>query len=525
MSCEPEPRKDTIQSINPATLEVNAEIEVTYPDEIPGIMAAAREAQSEWAKLPYRKRLEYLHAANRLMLDNLDDIARTITLDNGKPLLEAVNSEIYPVFDMLAFCASDAPKALRPEKLKNAIFPISRLESENVFQPLGVIGIISPWNFPFAIPMTQIIPALAAGNAVIFKPSEFTPLVGDAIKNVFEHINLPKGLFNVIQGLGTDLGDPLLDAKPDKLIFTGSVPVGKHLMERASRNLTPIALELGGKDPFVVLEDADIERASSAAVWGAFVNAGQVCASVERVYVHEKIAAEFIDKVVAKTQKLRIGNGVDQGIDMGPMINERRIATVEAHIADAKAKGARVLAGGSRVAGLSGWFFEPTVLVDVNHTMDCMMEETFGPTLPIMTFKDENEALALANDSQYGLLSSVWSRNIRHAQSFAARIQAGTVVVNDCLFTYGFAQCPWGGVKNSGIGRTHSVHGLLEFVNIKNITTSKGLLQEDIWWYPYSHKKYEGMKAGLKSLYCDGLTCKAGGILDIMKSFNILSRK
>jgi acyl-CoA reductase-like NAD-dependent aldehyde dehydrogenase len=524
MACELE-KRDTIQSVNPATLEINADIEVTRPDELPEIVAAAREAQKKWAALDYNKRIQYLAEVNKYVVEYVEEIARTIALDNGKPKFEAINTEVYPVLDMLHFCAVDAGKALANEKLHNSIFPVARIESENVFDPLGVVGIISPWNFPFAIPMTQITAALTAGNAVIFKPSEFTPLVGDLIERIFEYAKLPKGVLTVIQGLGTDLGDPLLDTGLNKVIFTGSVPVGKHLMAKAAETLTPITLELGGKDPFIVLHDADLERASSAAVWGAFVNAGQVCASVERVYVDARVLERFTELVVMKTKKLRVGNGQHPDIDMGPMINERRLATVEAHVADAKAKGAEILTGGGRIESLPGWFYAPTVIAGANHTMDCMTEETFGPMLPIMAFSGDDEAVALANDSKYGLLSSVWSRDYNHARSVADRIEAGTVIINDCLITYGFAQCPWGGVKNSGIGRTHSVQGLLEFVNTKNITTSKGLLNEDIWWYPYSENKYSGMKAGLKSLYCAGLVCKADGIMNVLKSFKLAGGK
>ncbi|MFA6450119.1 MAG: aldehyde dehydrogenase family protein [bacterium] len=524
MDCERENR-ETIESINPATLEVNAEIETTRPDELPGIVAAAREAQKKWAALGFRRRLDFLHGVNKFIVDYVDDVARTIALDNGKPQFEAVNTEVFPVLDMLHFCATEAENALGAEKLHNPIFPIARIESENVFEPLGVVGIISPWNFPFAIPMTQIIPALVSGNAVIFKPSEFTPLVGDLIKRIFEFAKLPPNVLTVIQGLGAELGDPLLAAGLNKMIFTGSVPVGKHLMAKAAETLTPITLELGGKDPFIVLNDADIERAASAAVWGSFVNAGQVCASVERVYVDKRILKKFTELVLEKTRQLRVGNGLDPDVDMGPMINERRLATVEAHVEDARAKGAEILCGGKRIAGLPGWYYEPTVIAGANHSMDCMAEETFGPTLPIMAFTSEDEAVALANDNKYGLLASVWSRDLNRAREVADRVEAGTVIINDCLITYGFAQCPWGGVKQSGIGRTHSVHGLLEFVNVKNVTTAKRLLKEDIWWYPYSENKYKGMKAGMKSLYCDGLICKADGIVNALKSFKLTGGK
>jgi acyl-CoA reductase-like NAD-dependent aldehyde dehydrogenase len=308
----------------------------------------------------------------------------------------------------------------------------------------------------------------------------------------------------------------------NRVVFTGSVAVGKRLMAQAAETLTPITLELGGKDPFIVLDDADIDRASSAAVWGAFINAGQTCASVERVYVHESVAEKFTALVVDKTLKLRVGNGLDAGTDMGPLISEERVRAVEGHIADARKKGAKVLTGGGRPEGLKGWFYSPTVLVDTDHTMDAVMEETFGPTLPIMKFREIDEAVRLANDSKYGLTASVWSQDIAKGKNIARRIEAGTVVVNNCLLTYGFAQLPWGGVKNSGIGRTHSIHGLLDFTSIKNITTNRPLLREDLWWYPYTQSKYKGMKGVMKTMFCEGMSCKANGIVDALRSFKLL---
>jgi acyl-CoA reductase-like NAD-dependent aldehyde dehydrogenase len=515
-------KTELIKSINPATLEVNAEIEATPAGKIAEIAEAARGAQKKWAAFTFDKRADYLLRVRDNILANLDDIARTITIDNGKTLLESLNAEIYPTLDMIRFCVKEAGKILREEKLDNPIFPIARIESGNTFEPLGVVGIISPWNYPFAIPMTQILPAIAAGNTVVLKPSNLTALVGERIRRIFEESGLPEGVVNVVQGAGAALGDAIMRAGLNRIVFTGSVAVGKRLMAQAAETLTPITLELGGKDPFIVLDDADIDRASSAAVWGAFLNAGQTCASVERVYVHESIADKFTAMVVAKTNKLRIGNGLDSGTDMGPMISEERILTVEAHVADAVKKGARVLTGGGRAENLRGYFYKPTVLADTNHTMDGIMEETFGPTLPIMTFSDIEEVIALANDSKYGLTASVWSKDLAKAKSVARRIQTGTVVINNCLFTYGFAQLPWGGVKNSGIGRTHSAHGLLDFTNIKNITTNKNLLKEDLWWYPYTQAKYKGMKAAFKTMFCESMSCKASGVIDALKAFKVI---
>lgn len=504
-----------IKSINPATLEVNAQIEATPADRLKAIVGAAREAQEAWAAAGIDHRIGHLMKVKDLIISDMDRVTRVITMDNGKTLLEALNSEIYPVLDMFRFCAKDARRVLGGEKLSNPMFQLARLESENVFEPRGVIGIISPWNFPFAIPMTQILPALTAGNAVVVKVAEITSWVGELIKNLFEEAGVPRGVVNVVQGPGSVIGGAMMASGLDKLSFTGSIPVGKQLMAQAAEILLPITLELGGKDPFIVLADADVERAAAAAVWGAFLNAGQVCASVERVYVHEKVVEKFTRLVVEKTEKLRIGNGLHPDVDVGPMISEEQFRKVEAHVADAVAKGARVNTGGKRAQGLAGWFYEPTVLTGVNHGMDCMTDETFGPTLPIMSFTTVDEAVAFANDTRYGLTASVWTKNLDKGRALCRRIKSGTVVVNNCVFTYGFAQCPWGGEKQSGIGRTHSIHGLLDFTSIKNITVNKGLMKEDIWWYPYNEAKYKGMKSAMKTLYCGGMACRASGIAGI----------
>ncbi|MEW6203190.1 MAG: aldehyde dehydrogenase family protein [bacterium] len=511
----------TIKSINPATLEVNAEIEPSPVDSVKNIVDSARDAQILWGGLSLNKRLQHLNKVKDCLISNIDEVAKVITLDNGKPLVEAINSEIYPVLDMFRFCANDAAEALRSERVNNPIFRIARVRSYNLFEPRGVAGIISPWNFPFSIPVTQILMALVGGNAVVFKPSVLTALVGEQIRKLFEEGGMPEGVVNVVQGSGSEIGDVMMDAGFDHVIFTGSIAVGKHLMKKAADTLTPITLELGGKDPFIVFSDADVERASSAAVWGAFINAGQVCASVERVYVDRRVVEDFTSAVVEKTKKLRLGDGIDPDTDMGPLISEERIGVVEAHINDAVSKGARILTGGKRITDLPGFFFEPTVIADANHTMDCMMEETFGPTLPIMVFDDIDEAVELANDTRYGLNASIWTANIKKAEGISRRLRAGTVIVNNCLFTYGFSQCPWGGVKESGIGRTHSVHGLHELTNIKNVTINTPLIREDLWWYPYTENKYKALKGALKAMFGGRMIRSAEGIVEIIKSFRL----
>ena len=508
-----------IESLNPATLEVNAEIPATPIEDVPGIIERARKAQEKWAAVSLGKRLDLLHRAKDYVVAHIDEFSRAITLDNGKTIFESMNAEIMAMLDTIEFVSKNASKILGDEELKNMIFTLSGLKSRNVFEPAGVSCIISPWNFPFANVWQELPMAIAAGNAVVHKPAEITAMSGDLTRKIFEEIGAPEGLVNVVQGSGSALGAEMLKAGVDNVMFTGSVAVGKRLMAACAETLTPVTLELGGKDPFIVLDDADIERAAGGAVWSAFLNAGQVCASAERIYVHESIADKFIDLVVKKTEQLRLGNGLDKETDMGPMISAEQLAVVEAHVNQAVEKGAQVLTGGKRWDGLPGFFYEPTVLVDVDHSMDCMMEETFGPTMPIMTFSSEDEAVALANDTRFGLTASVWTRSRSRAERLARRIKTGTVTANNHALTAGFAVCPWGGVKESGVGRVHSAYGLKAQTNIKNVTFHKPMASKDLWWQPYTGEKFNSMKSLLYLQYAKGNGSRMSHLMNVVKGF------
>jgi succinate-semialdehyde dehydrogenase/glutarate-semialdehyde dehydrogenase len=348
---------------------------------------------------------------------------------------------------------------------------------------LGVVGIISPWNFPWATPLDEVVLALMAGNAVVLKPSELTPLTAVKIKSVFSQAGLADGLLQIVTGDGST-GAALIGAGTDKILFTGSVATGKRVAEAAANYLIPVVLELGGKDPMIVLEDAHVENAARGAVWGAFANSGQACASVERCYVHESIADQFTQAVVAETKRLR-QSGDKQG-DLGSMTSEAQLRTVERHVYEATARGAKALTGGERVPDVPGPFFPPTVLTNVDHDMEVMREETFGPVLPIMTFRNDDEAVRLANDSIYGLTASVWTTDMARGKKLAERIESGTVMVNEVLYTHGIAQTPWGGVKQSGFGRTHGRAGLLELVNQQHIHVNRLSSKPDIWWFNYT---------------------------------------
>ncbi len=476
-------------SFNPATGEELGTAPIATRDEVFEAVRIARSAASSWSRTSFGERGAYILKARKEMLGRLDDIASLVSRETGKPRVEAVSCEILPIADLMSFFAKRAGALLRPERVPLGKFNWIGRSSWLVYKPLGVIGIISPWNFPLSIPLGAVTMALMAGNAVVLKPSEFTPLVGMEIGRLFDSIGLPQGLLTVLTGDGST-GSALCEAEVNKIVFTGSVATGKKVMAAAAQNLTPVVLELGGKDAMVVLEDADIEVAASGAVWGAFCNSGQICAAVERCYVHQSIAQQFIQSVVRKTQLLRQGPDNRFDVDVGAMTNERQLAIVERHVEDAVSRGARILCGGKRKLDKGGLFFAPTVLTEVDHTFAVLREETFGPILPIMIFHDDEEAVTLANDSRYGLTASVWTKDLARGRRLAELIEAGTVAINDCVYTHAIPQAPWGGIKQSGMGYTHSRLGLRELVVTEHIHINRLRRLRDFWWYGYSETTY-----------------------------------
>lgn len=480
--------ENVIVSYAPATGEEIGRVPARTPEEVKAMVARARAAQSAWGALSYRERARHVLRARANLLRDMREVARLVAREAGKPEAEAVSMEVVPVLDLMRHFAGETERLLRPRRIPLGQYELMGRTSRLVYKPMGVIGIISPWNFPLTIPLGEIVMALMAGNTIVLKPSELTPLVGLRLAELFD--DLPAGVLQVATGDGST-GAALVSSGVDKIMFTGSVATGKRVAAAAAETLTPVVLELGGKDPMIVLEDADVETAAHAAVWGAFANSGQACASVERCYVHERIAEEFMRRVVSITRGLRQGGDDDAAADVGAMSSERQLETVARHVEDAERRGARVLAGGKRAAGHGGLFFEPTVLAGVDHMMPVMREETFGPVLPIVTFADEEEAIRLANDTDFGLTASVWTRDIRRGRLIAERIEAGTVTVNEVLYTHGLAQTPWGGFKQSGWGRTHGELGLLELVRPQHIHTNRVASLRDLWWFDYSPASLE----------------------------------
>ncbi|HEX9759490.1 MAG TPA: aldehyde dehydrogenase family protein [Candidatus Acidoferrales bacterium] len=489
-----------IDSLDAATGEVIARFELTPPDAVAAVVERARETQRQWAATPLRARCEKLRRLRDVIHARRQEIAEVISREVGKPRVEATLAEVMLAADAAAYYAGHAPRLLRPERVPHHSLGAKAKSGWMQYEPMGVLGIISPWNFPVGITLGQIIPALAAGNAVVLKPSEVVPWCGALVAELVEQAGFPAGLVTVIQGAG-DVGAALVEAKPDKVIFTGSVATGRRVAEACARHLIPSVLELGGKDAMVVLADADLDVTASAAVWGAFTNCGQMCLSVERLYVDQSIAEKFIAACVEKTRKLRAGPPSEPDTDMGPMIRPRQVAIVEEHLRDAVAQGARVLTGGTRLPELGETFFAPTVVVDVHHGMKLMREETFGPVLAIQVVGDTEEAIRLANDSLFALSASVWTRDSRRGREIASRLEAGAVMVNDVASYFGICEAPHGGRRSSGWGRTHSRVGMMELVQVKYIDVDRLPRWPKSWWFGYSQELAVAADAGMEAMF------------------------
>jgi acyl-CoA reductase-like NAD-dependent aldehyde dehydrogenase len=510
-----------ISSVNPATGEVLREWACAGDSEVLAAVERARVAQHAWRELGVRKRITLLRDFQHRLHERKLQIAQAVTREEGKPVAEALTTEVLVVLDAARFLIDNSFRLLNDEPLPHGNLATKLKRGTLVREPYGVIGIISPWNYPFSIPATETLAALVAGNAVVLKPSEFTSLVALELQSLLYAAGVPKDVFQVIVGDGLT-GAALLHSPIDKLVFTGSLATGKRIAVEAAEKLLPLVLELGGKDPMLVLDDADIDVASSAAVWGAFMNAGQACLSVERCYVHRSLYQPFLTASAQKTKKLHVASGTNPQTDVGPLIHQRQLQVVEAHVQDAIARGARVVVGGTALPELGPNFYKPTVLADVTHEMRIMREETFGPVLPVMAFEDDEEALHLANDSEFGLAASIWTRNRRRGERLARRIQAGTVMVNDLISCFGISEAPHGGTKSSGMGRAHGRFGLEEMVWLKYVDSDLMPEMKKVWWYGYGTRFAQQMEGFLDLQFARKLGARLNGAL---RSAGVIRRK
>ena len=468
---------------NPATGEIIAHVPELTAERVAELARVGRAAQPGWEAVGFDGRARVMRRMQKWVMDNAERIVATIVAETGKTYEDAYVAEINYVGGAIDFWAKNAEPFLADEHIRPVTLSARGKKLVVRYQALGLVGVIGPWNYPLTNSFGDCLPAMLAGNSVILKPSEVTPLTSLLLREGLLESGLPPGVFQVATGRG-ETGAALVD-EVDMIMFTGSTETGKKVMARAAQTLTPVALELGGKDPLIVLSDADLERAANIAVYYSLLNGGQTCISIERVYVEEPVYDAFVQKVVDKVGKLRQGPSTGPATaEIGAMTFARQLDIVEDHVRDALDKGARALTGGRRRPG-KGLFYEPTVLVDVDHTMKAMTEETFGPTLPIMKVADAEQALELANDSPYGLGGAVFGGDRARAEQIARRMDAGAVCVNDALLNYVAVELPMGGWKASGFGTRHGAAGIRKYCKQQSLFISRVHLRREPYMFPY----------------------------------------
>jgi len=510
----------SIKSINPATSEIIGYTEENNVSDLIIAIEKSKKIQPDWALKSFYERREYLLKIRDYIVENADLIAKTISEDTGKTRIDALSTEVFPITMAISYYCKIAPKVLRKKRLKAGNILLINKRSYVDRVPWGVVGIISPWNYPFAIPFHEIIMALIAGNAVVLKVATQTLEVGKIIQKCVDAAGLPSGLFHLLNIPGNIAGDAFIENGINKLFFTGSVPVGKKLMKSASEKLLPLSLELGGNDAMIICEDANLFRAVGGALWAGLSNSGQSCAGVERIYVNSKIYDNFITLLKEEIRKLRQGEDIDFNVEIGSLTTENQLKTVKQHIRDAEEKGAKITSYPSTRENISGLFHPLTIIENVNDDMLVMKEETFGPVLAITKFETIEEAITKANNSNLGLTASIWTNDKENAHLIASKLEAGAITINDHLMSHGLAETPWGGFKQSGLGRTHSYLGLEEMtqprVVIDDIMPG---IQKNMWWYPHNKSIYDGLKGGIEFLYSKEMIKRFNGLGKLIRVF------
>jgi len=498
---------ERLTSYNPATGEAVGSVPVHSAADVDAAVARARVAAQSWSQLSFEARGEELTAFRKAVAAHADELAELIHRENGKPEIEAY-TEVMMSLGHLQHAVARAETALAPKKVSSGM--LANFRATVSYHPLGVIGVIGPWNYPLYTPMGSIAYALAAGNAVVFKPSELTPLIAVKLAEIAAKTFALRDLLQVVTGAGAT-GAALAKSAVDKIAFTGSAATDKRVMMAAAERLTPVLLELGGKDPMIVAEDADLEKAAEACVFGALTNAGQACISVERVYVASAVHDQFVDEVIKNVRALKVGG--DDG-DLGAMTSTAQVAIVKDHLEDAIAKGAKVHTGGPDA--ISGGYIQPTVLTNVDHRMKVMSDETFGPVIPIQRVASLDEAVTLANESKYGLGSTVFGG--KAARALAGRIRAGMTSINAVMGFAGIPSLPFGGVGDSGFGRIHGDEGIREFTRVKSTAEQVMSIPLNMMSFRQPKDMPKRLRGMIKQLYGEGVVAKAGDLFRKLRS-------
>ena len=494
----PEGQRQKIALKNPANLEPLYELECQSQEDVEAVVAKARAAQPQWAALSVEERVQYMFKLRDVILENQERILDVVIRETGKPMQDALTFEVFATCSFISYWCQQAKKTLKEEKMRAPGLMGLMKKVHMIYKPLGVVGVIAPWNGPFVLTANPCIQAMLAGNTVVAKGSEMTPHCSTLLQEMCELAGFPDGVCNVLIGDGMT-GAALTRSDVDKISFTGSVATGKKVAMACVENLVPYSLELGGKDAMIICADADLDLAAHGAVWGGCVNTGHFCCGIERIYVEAPVYDQFVEKVTAIAKSIRQGQSHGVNEDLGAVFWDKQLDLMAAHVEDAKARGARVLTGGQRNPNEKGIYYEATVVVDVDEESDLMRKETFGPVLPIIKVSNVEEAIVKANDSNYGLHGSVWTRDKKKGLEIAKQIETGSMAVNDIGMMYGVANAPFGGVKESGVGSVNGKNGLRGYTHPMPIVV--GMYRGEDSGYPHDQKKFDQMKTLMQFLW------------------------